>query len=307
MSERADSPSTVTASSPSAAKRIAWAYLGAFGATVLWSSNVVAVKFTLREIPAFPTGLLRITLAAVTLLLWHTLQRRPFAIRAGERLSFAQLGVAGIAWSFLLFTLALSYTSVAHAVFIGALTPMAVLLLARLGDQERVTSLKLMGMLTSLVGVLLLSLDQTGGLEASWKGDLLAIAGLWCFSFFTVRSKRLAPFHDSVSLTTYAFVIAALFCLPFLAWQAPGIAWNQISWVGWVSLLYSATVGSAGAYMAYYYSLRTLTASQVAAFQYVQPVLSTAFGVVFLAETWGTKFTVGAALILAGVFLAERR
>ena len=215
-----------------------WAYLGALGATVIWSSNVVAVKFTLREISAFPTGLLRITLAAVTLALWHGFHRKPFSIRSGERLSFAQLGVAGIAWSFLFFTMALSYTSVAHAVFIGALTPMAVLLLARLGGQERVTPLKLIGMLISLIGVLLLSLDQTGGLEASWKGDLLAIAGLWCFSFFTVRSKRLAPFYDSISLNTYAFAFATLFCLPFLIWQAPGIAWGRISWVGWSSLLY---------------------------------------------------------------------
>ena len=307
MSERTDAIKTGAVAPRSVTRPIVWAYLGALGATVIWSSNVVAVKFTLREIPAFPTGLLRITLAAATLALWHALHKKPFSIRAGERLSFVQLGVAGIAWSFLLFTLALSYTSVAHAVFLGALTPMAVLLLARLGGQERVTPLKLIGMLISLVGVLLLSLDQTGGLEASWKGDLLAIAGLWCFSFFTVRSKRLAPFYDSVSLNTYAFVFAALFCLPFLAWLAPGIAWSGISWVGWTSLLYSATIGSAGAYVAYYYSLRTLTASQVAAFQYVQPVLSTAFGVLFLAESWGAKFTVGAALILAGVFLAERR
>ena len=286
---------------------LARAYGSAVAATLLWSSNVVAVKFALLELPAFPTGLLRITLAAATLALWHAFQRKPFSIRAGERWLFAQLGVAGIAWSFLFFTLALSYTSVAHAVFIGALVPAAVLLLARLEGQERFTLLKLAGMGISLAGVLLLSLDQAGGMGASWKGDLLAIAGLWCFSFLTVRSKRAAAFYDSMSLNTYTFVIAAIFCLPFLVWQAPNIAWSRITWVGWLSLLYSATLGSAGAYLAYYYSLRTLTASQVAAFQYVQPVLSTAFGVLFLAESWGAKFTVGAALILAGVFLAERR
>lgn len=286
---------------------VVWAYLGAVAATLLWSSNVVAVKFTLREIPAFPTGLLRITLAAATLAAWRGLQRQPFSIRPGERWLLVQLGVAGIAWSFLFFTLALNYTSVAHAVFIGALVPMAVLLLARLEGQERVTPLKLVGMVVSFAGVLLLSLDQTGGLGASWIGDLLAIAGLWCFSFFTVRSKRVASLYDSVSLNTFTFLIAAMFCLPLLVWQAPGVRWSGITWGGWSSLLYSATLGSAGAYLAYYFSLRTLAASQVAAFQYVQPVLSTAFGVLFLQESWGTKFTVGAALILAGVFLAERR
>jgi drug/metabolite transporter (DMT)-like permease len=70
--------------------------------------------------------------------------------------------------------------------------------------------------------------------------------------------------------------------------------------------MYSATIGSAGAYAAYYYSLRTLTASQAAALQYVQPVLSTCFGVFLLGETWGAGFAVGASLILIGIFLAER-
>jgi drug/metabolite transporter (DMT)-like permease len=45
----------------------------------------------------------------------------------------------------------------------------------------------------------------------------------------------------------------------------------------------------------------------VAAFQYVQPVVSTLFGVWVLHESWGTQFVEGAALILIGVFLAERR
>ena len=130
---------------------------------------------------------------------------------------------------------------------------------------------------------------------------------MWCFAYYTMRAKGLAADYDSVSLNAYAFVIAALFCLPFLLWTRSTVPWEQISWVGWTSLIFSATFGSAGPYLTYYYSLRTLTASQAAAFQYVQPVLSTCFGVLLLGETFGPRFEAGAALILAGMFLAERR
>ena len=194
-----------------------------------------------------------------------------------------------------------------HAVFIGALSPIAVLLLVRVEGQERFTWLKLAGLLICLLGVLLLAVDKTGGAGANWRGDLMAFAGMWCFAFYTVRSKDLAGTYDSVSLNTYAFVIAALFCFPVLLLVGSAVPWPRISWIGWSALLYSATFGSAGPYLAYYYSLRTLTASQAAAFQYVQPVLSTCFGVWFLAETFGSRFEAGAALILAGMFLAERR
>jgi drug/metabolite transporter (DMT)-like permease len=283
------------------------AWLSVTTATFLWSSNVVAVKYILREFPAFPAGMLRISGAGVTLALWHAARRKPYSVRSSDRTALVQLGVVGIAWSFLLYTLALDHTSVAHAVFIGALSPMAVLLLARVGGQERFTWLKLAGLLVCLLGVLLLALDQTGATATHWRGDLMAFVGMWCFAFYTVRSKGLAGSYDSVSLNTYAFVIGALFCLPFLLWTGATVPWTQISWVGWAALVFSATFGSAGPYLTFYYSLRTLTASQAAAFQYIQPVLSTCFGVMLLGETFGARFEAGAALILAGMLLAERR
>jgi drug/metabolite transporter (DMT)-like permease len=297
----------ISAASPHAGPPLLGAYLLAGLATFLWASNVVAVKLLLRDIPAFPAGLLRITLAGGALLSWHLLLGRPLLPPRSDRAVLLQLGIGGIAWSFLFFTLALHYTSIGHAVFIGALTPMTVLLLARLEGQERITFIKLAGLLVSLLGILLLALDHTDASAATWWGDALAMAGLLCFSFFTVRSKRLAARYDPVSLNAYAFGIAALFCLPFLGAHFSDVPWPAITWTGWLSLLYSATAGSAGAYLAYYAALRLLTASQVSAFQYVQPVLSTFFGAVFLHELWGARFAAGAALILAGVFLAERR
>jgi drug/metabolite transporter (DMT)-like permease len=285
------------------------AYLAVAAATLLWSANVVAVKLILREIPAFPAGLIRIILAALTLLAWHLLGKKPFPSSRAEWKTFGPLGIVGIAWSFLLFTLAFRYTSVAHAVFIGALTPIAVLLLVRVEGQERITLVKLVGLVVAFGGVVLLALDSTGGSGANWRGDLLALAGVWCFAYFTVRSKRLAARYDSTSLNTYAFLIAGLFCLPllFLPGSGSAIPWGAISWVGWLSLFFSGTAGSAGAYRAYVASLRVLSASQVAAFQYVQPVIATLFGVWLLRENLGTQFVEGAALILIGVSLAERR
>src|SRR5262249_16031459 len=130
--------------------------------------------------------------------------------------------------------------------------------------------------------------------------------GMLCFAFYTVRAKGLAADYDTVALNTYAFAIAVLFCLPLLLWTRSTVPWAQISAVGWSSLVFSATFGSAAPYLTFYYSLRTLTASQAAAFQYIQPVLSTCFGVLFLGEIFGSRFEIGAALILAGMFLAER-
>ena len=283
------------------------AYMSAGAATFFWSSNVVAVKFILRDIPALPAAVLRVSCAALVLAAIRWIQRRPFTARAEDRRSLLRLGAIGIGGSFVLFTSALAHTSVAHTVFIGALIPMAVLLLARLQGMERITLWKLAGLTVCLLGVVLLAMDKANGSAAALTGDFLAFAGMWCFAFFMVTSKRLSPHYDSFTLVTYAFLVAAMFLLPFLFWVLGVVPLGQVHWTAWAGLAYSATFGSAGAYLTFYYALRSLAASQVAAFQYVQPVLATVFGVLFLAEGWGSGFVLGAALILAGILLIERR
>ncbi|MCZ6751677.1 MAG: hypothetical protein O7E51_07605, partial [Acidobacteria bacterium] len=46
-------------------------YLTMMAATFLWSSNVVAVKFAVQELPQVTAAVLRVTLAAATLVLLH--------------------------------------------------------------------------------------------------------------------------------------------------------------------------------------------------------------------------------------------
>lgn len=298
--------------------RSAWAH--AWLATGLWAANVVAVKLVLREAPGLTTALARVTLAGVVLVTIHKLRRLPFTLRREEWPEFLALGFFGIAVSFAFFTSAMQFTSVAHAVFIGALLPILVMVAATLVGQERINSSKLLGLLVAMIGVVLLELDRTviaGGqhvVGSNWRGDLMAFGGVCCFTFFTVRGKHLTLRYDSGAVNTYAFGLGALFCAPLLAWidftgtpAALRVSAAEVSWVAWTALLLSGTVGSALPYFAYYKSLKVLKASQAAALHYIQPVLATLLGVTFLGERIGPQFATAAGLILLGVFIAERR
>ncbi|OFW25390.1 MAG: hypothetical protein A3H27_14855 [Acidobacteria bacterium RIFCSPLOWO2_02_FULL_59_13] len=293
------------ASQPEAAPRLWKAYLAIVLATLFWSSNVIAVKLLLREVPAIPAAMMRVAMAAGVLFVLYRSSGGRFRLRRDEAWMLAKLSLWGMTFSFFFFTAGLRYTSVAHAVFIGALVPMAVLLLARLQHQEQITALKLAGILLSLAGILLLALDQTGGAGSNWRGDLLVIGGVWCFAFYTVRAKKLAARYSSLQFNTYVFLAGTTWFFPFLLFELARLDWNTMSWVGWSSLLYSATFGSAGAYLAYYFALRRIAASRVAVFHYLQPIIASNLGVVFLHESWGLQLGLGALLILLGVFLAE--
>ena len=283
------------------------AYLGLGVATLFWSSNAVAVKLALQEIPELATAPLRITLAAATLLAIYTARGERVRLRPGEAWRFLHLGLWGLALSFSLFTVGIHRTSISHAVFVGALTPMTVLLMAWRKGQERISPLRLGALLLSLAGVLLLALDRKPEAGPSWQGDVLVVGGVVCFAFYNVRGKELASFYPSLQFNTYCFLAAALWLSPLLLTELTRLPWDRITWVGWSSLLYSATVGSAGAYLTYYYSLRWVKVSRAAAFQYLQPPLGTAFGLLFFPEILTPRFLAGAALILAGIVVAEHR
>ncbi|MBI3895483.1 MAG: DMT family transporter [Acidobacteria bacterium] len=283
------------------------AYVGILAATLFWSSNVAAVKLIVRELP-YPTAAgLRMVLAALTLAVFYWARGGRFRFRPGEVRQFLTLGFWGLTLSFFFFTVGVYYTSVSHAVLVGALAPVAVLLLARIKGQERITSGKLIGLLIASLGVCLLALDKTSGPGPSWKGDLIVGAAVCSFAYFTVESKQMAAAYDPLGFNTYCFLAAGIWFVPWLSWALWRLPWGEITWIGWSSLLYSATVGSAGAYLAFYYSLRWLKASEVAVFHYMQPVLATILGVWLFQESLTPRFEAAAALILTGVFLAERQ
>jgi len=200
-------------------------------------------------------------------------------------------------------------------VFVGSLTPLAILLISWRRGQERLSPLRLAAVFLSLGGVALLATDQQivqqaaqqGGASASREGDLLLLAGVGCLTYYTVRGKELAKTYPSLQFNTYCFVSAAVWLSPVLAFELTRMPWGEISWFAWSCLLVSGTAGSAGAYLAYYYALRWIQSSQVAVFHYLHPPLGTALGVLFFREILTGRFLLGAGLILVGVVLAERR
>ena len=302
------SAETTGAMIPSHSPRPLKAYLGLSAATLFWSSNVVAVKLALQEIPPTATAALRVTLAACTLLVIYRASGGRIRLRPGEARTFLRLGLWGLALSFSCFTLGIHRTSVPHAVFVAALTPLTVLLLAWRAGQERISPLRLGALLLSLAGVLLLALDRSPGeVGPSWQGDLLVVGGVVFFAYYMVRGKALAESYSSLQFSTFIFLAGALWLSPLLLLELARLPWNQITWIGWSSLLYSATIGSAGAYLAHYYSLRSVPASRAAVFHYMQPPLGTALGLLFFPEMLTTRFLLGAALILTGVVVAEHR
>lgn len=277
--------------------------------TVLWSLNYIVAKYALREFPAMLASGMRMIIAGSIMLAVYRWNRANGSIPPWTRRDvglLAFLGVIGVGLNQFFFVLGISMTTVSHAAIVAGLTPVTVLLLASAMGMERLGIVRLGGMFVALAGVftLQMSSSQTGGATA--LGDIFIYLASFTFAVFTVRGKQEASRLGGVVVNTFAYAGSAVAMLPITAGYAWAFPFRNVSWVAWLSLLYMAVFPSVVCYSIYYYALRHVPASRVAAFQYLQPLLAMIMAIVILGENATTGLMSGGALVLLGVFLAEK-
>ncbi|MBI4462179.1 MAG: DMT family transporter [Acidobacteria bacterium] len=273
-----------------------------------WSGNFIAGKFALQELPPFALLFLRVWFSAALLsaIYFSSAGTRNRFTRADLR-KFAELGLYGVALNQTGFTVGLHYTTVAHSSLIIALGPIFVLLLARWRRLEALTPRKLAGMGLAFAGVVILSSEHGFGSDSpTFLGDVITLMGSIAFAFYTVVGKRVALTYDTLAMNTYAYLTGAILVVPVAGWQLFTVPWEQVTWHGWLAVTYMAALASVVAYLIYYYALSKLSASRVAAFSYLQPVLATLFAVALLGESLSPQLLSGGTAVLVGVYLAER-
>jgi len=281
-----------------------------------WSGNYIAGKIALREFSPLLLAGLRIGFAGVMVLplyVWERVKVGPAilpAAKIGRPTRVVQLlllGLFGVTLNQVFFVVGLSRTSVAHAAILIGLTPIQVLIIARLRGQERITPRKAVGMAIALAGVAVLTaFHPPGGAGATWTGDFVVLLAGLSFALFTVFGKEVTQRYSTVTMNTYAYVGGAVALLPLTLWEAARQPLAHTSAGAWLAAIYMALFPSVIAYLIYYHALAQMSASRVSAFSYLQPVFASIMGVVISGEHLGAPVIAGGAVILAGVYLAER-
>jgi len=280
-----------------------------FWMTVFWASNIVAGKEAVNGFGAMGLAQLRLAGAALLFGALFLAWRGRTELRLNGRQWLVLSGVAfnGMTLNQICFINGLAWTSVAHTGLIVALGPVMVLVLSCLMRLELLTLPKFLGMLISFVGVAVLTLGGAEkGSAAHWQGDLIVLAGSVSFAYYTIQVKEIANQYDALTLNTLTFALGALLMIPFAARSVLHIRWANVTLGAWGGLAFMIGLGTVVAYLFYAFALTELSASRAAAFAYLQPVIAALLGAWLLGEKITPKVVGGGALILLGVFLAER-
>ena len=287
---------------------------------VVWAVNFIAAKIGLRHLPPVAMASFRVVLAGVVMVpvYFLCLRLKPFAEAAdfrrqglalGDVWTSFYLGFFGVTMNQMCFTIGLHFTSVSHSAVIVGLGPIYILLLAVLFRLERATGHKVVGMLIALAGVAVLASEKGFSVHAaSVEGDAITMAGSIGFAIYVVLGKRVAEKYDTLTMTAFNHFAGALIVLPVAIHEiwvlsSAGL-WHQ-PWRAWAAVVYMAVFSSALAYVFYFWLLRYLEASQLAAFTYLLPVLATILGILCLGERGSWSQLLGGFMALGGVYWIE--
>jgi O-acetylserine/cysteine efflux transporter len=206
-----------------------------------------------------------------------------------------------------LFTVGLNFTTSDHSAVIIAIGPVIVLLLARALKLEVFTAGKILGMAISFVGVFLLETENGSPANSPFLlGDAITFFGVIGFAAYAVLGKRIVAQYDAIAMNTFNLVASAILLAPLTIRQSLHLSWKAVTVSGWLGMIYMALGSSIGAYTIFYWLLRYMSASRVAVLSYFQPVVVIVLSVMFLSEHPTRNLLIGTALVLVGVYLAER-
>jgi drug/metabolite transporter (DMT)-like permease len=290
-------------------KRHGLMHLAMLGVVFCWAANLVAIKEALQGFSPMALAQVRAIFTALLFGFLFLVFRRRSSLRPRGRqwLYFAIMAFCGVTMGQILFIRAMSLTSVPHAALIVAVEPVMVLILSVLMRFEPLTLLKSLGMIISFSGVVVLTYARAAhGNHAYWLGDVILVAQVLVFSCFIILMKGVADQYDALTLNAMVFGLGALMMLPFGARAAWQVSWSRVPLRSVLGLGFMVVFASVVAYLLFAFALTGLTASRVAAFNYIEPIIATALGIWLLADKVSLQGLLGGALILLGVYFTER-
>lgn len=266
---------------------------------VLWGSLYVVSKFVLGKMPTFTISFLRFTLAFFALS--FMCRGKKIKIEKKDYKYIALVGVAGYFVAVGAQLLGTKFAGASLASLLNSMNPITMTLFAAILLGEKLNWKKIGGIILALIGVY--AIIGAGSGNISIPGVLLSVFSVLLWSLVAVFTRKVTQKYDSLQVTRLGAGIAAICYLPVCAGELIGGQSIQMDWTCVVSLLYMGIICTGIAYFLWNKSLSIIEAGTCSAFYPIQPLVSTILGVLFLKETVGLNFFVGAAFIVIGVLL----
>lgn len=277
----------------------------------MYGSTLIASRFSVGQFEPLTYIGLRVTLAAIAhLVIYYFSRNKQWPTDKWLWIHALILGVFGTALPMSGMVLSLTHLSSGVASILITTGPAVTVLFAHfMLDDERLTWRTMIGIGLALAGAILLALRGETGLadgSGSLMGYVLVLGAMLMGSASTIYARKYMKTYDSYDVASIRMFAAALMMIP-LSLLFVGFDLSAVTNIGYGALIYASIMGTFGGMMLAFYNIKHFGATASSMVAYVVPIVANIGGILILDEVFTRGMLFGAALIVIGIYIINRK
>ena len=281
---------------------------GLFVINVFWGGSFIANAVALKSIGPIEIASIRFFIAAPLLAIVTLLWKGPgiFRIEPKDLAALAAMAATGVTLQYVIQVTAQSYTTAINASLLINTSTFFILFLSAMFLAERLTTSRLIGAFIGFGGVALLVSGGTLAFSLGKAGDLMIIVCALLWAIYSIFGKKISGKYHPLTALNWVFILGTVGLVPFYL-LTPHTDLTTIPLPALASILFLSVFCSIIGYLVYNVALESMDASRVALFIYLVPLSTIVLAWLILGESLTTASGIGGLLVLAGMWIAERK
>ncbi|HVE62083.1 MAG TPA: DMT family transporter [Chitinophagaceae bacterium] len=279
-------------------------------AALLWSGNFIIARGVYNQIPPISLAFYRWLIASLIIFPFAYKQfKAEKKIVSQYRKYFFWTALTGVTLFNTFVYIGAHYTTAINLALIGTTSsPVFAIILAGIFLKEKLSALKITGMLVCIAGIIFLLCrgDFTNFLSLSFSaGDGWVLLAALTFAIYNTLAKRKPAGIASINFLFVVFTFGTILLFPFYLWelsQSQSVYWN---WNLILMILYLGLGTSVIAFLCWNISIQKLGAGRTAMFGNLIPVFSSLEAVLLLNEQFTYVDVISMIVVITGLVLAN--
>ncbi len=274
-----------------------------------WGGTFIAGRVLARTMDPYTASFLRFSTASIMLIFLIRIREGYLpGLKARQILPIVLLGLTGVFTYNIFFLSGLKTVTAGRASLIIALNPIGISLLSSLIFKEKLTFLKLAGILTSVTGAFIVI--TYGDLSSVFEnplgiGELFIFGCVASWVTYSLIGKMVLSGLSPVVSVGYSALAGTLFLFMPAVYHGLFSELLHHSPEEWVSVLYLSIFGTVLAFIWYYQGLKTVGPMKSSVFINFVPVSAIILAFLILGEPVTFSLISGAGLVICGVLLTN--
>jgi drug/metabolite transporter (DMT)-like permease len=223
----------------------------------------------------------------------------------GDWPAVAALGFAFFGVFFVLYNIAVGYTTAARASLALSTLPLQTMLVGAALGVEPLTARKSLGVAVALLGVVAaLASGLAAAPDGAWRGELIMTGAVLCMAVYNVRSRPFIMRSSALGFLSVGMGVGAA------ALVLVGVATGRVAVLAgfgapqWIAGIYLGLAGGALAFILWVVALQKTTPTRVATTMAVNPIAAGLLATQLVGEPITANLIIGLIAVFAGIWLA---